>query len=135
LPVKSLPVETGTALFGGFNELRKERTHRKTIVESNGGRLSIAGHAQPYTYISPTIFDSGDQFRRDIMGMYVDCHGYSLGLPIELLRLGRMATQLQDPKCVASFLLSRHRLASPNIAIAGQSPVRHDLLCSSETSH
>jgi hypothetical protein len=60
LPVKSLPVETGAAPFGGFNELRKEWPHFKTVVESDGGRLTVAGHAQPDTDISPAISDRGD---------------------------------------------------------------------------
>jgi hypothetical protein len=81
LPVKSLPVETGASPLDGFNELRKERPHSKTVVETDGGRLPVVRRPQSDTDVSAAICDRGDQLWWDIMRMYIDGHGYSLGLP------------------------------------------------------
>jgi hypothetical protein len=60
LPVKSLPVETGASQLDGFNELRKERPHSKTILEGDGGWLSVVGSQQPDADFSPAISDRSD---------------------------------------------------------------------------
>jgi hypothetical protein len=156
LPIKSLPVETGTAPFGGFNELRKEWPHRKTVIESDGGRLTVSGHTQSDAYISTAISDRSDQFWRDIMGVYIDRHGCSLDCPVELLRRRpwfltllnntyhnqksggampsinglkrQMRSRGNDSKGVIGVLrFHAADIVSVSIAIAEPSPVRHDL--------